>query len=303
MKNLSKYSMWLVLILAIGLFASGCGSQPFIDATDGDANGDIGYTDKIVVTWSWDGGLGDTLAAYVVLRATSPFGTFVPVSTPILKGQEEYVDNVPGDIAANTAYFYRVIPYTATEVAGDPSYINGGVAGDTTKTLHDCMRAWSYTDQCIHQHSNSFLPDPMPPVDITMYGTTGSFNTTLVLDTTYGLDAIATFTFTDYLETCTNSFTFDGVQSAPVSVPDYDGKLLGLLTWTDNGGSCDGWTLYDLDIVDKQSVGGVYYAGDGASVVECHQYAGDLMTPGESCPCDNCDCCPPSGTICPWPAP
>jgi len=299
--------MWLVMILAIGLFASGCAENPYIDATDGAANGDVGYPDQIVVTWVWDGGLGDTVDSYKLYRATSPFSTAIWTSvstTPIPLGSEEWIDHVPTQIEAGKAYFYKVTPYVGT-TAGLTSYVNGGVAGDTTETLHDCMRAWSYTDQCIHQHSNSFLPDPMPPVDITMYGTTGSFNTTLVLDTTYGLDAIATFTFTDYLETCTNSFTFDGIQSAPVSVPDYDGKLLGLLTWTDNVGSCDGWTLYDLDIENKQSVGGVYYAGDGSAtepdtVVECLPYTGDLMTPGESCPCDDCDCCPP-GTDCPWP--
>ena len=323
MKNLSKYSIWLVMILAIGLFASGC-ANPWIAATDGELDPDYdgsNYDTVIEVSWDWDvdaaGQPWKDVAYYILEYGPSPEGPWTEV---LVTGATTYTDNV----STGTVRFYRVTPYDSDDTPGKTSHVNGGMAGDSgvTAGLKTCMTSWGYCDQCIHQHVNSFLPDPGIEEDETWHGDTGTLHTTLAPDFAFGLGGLATFDFDNYKEICTNNFTFHGVQLAPVSVPSYDGRLLGSLEFTDNNGAgaCSGCILYDLEVVKKQSAGGNYYINSGECNVtsgwECHNYLPDLprtpgyVTPGESCPCLDCDCCaeyttdtPPVEIICPWPEP
>ncbi|MEA3224292.1 MAG: hypothetical protein U9P49_14155 [Thermodesulfobacteriota bacterium] len=312
MKNLSKYSMWLVMILAIGLFANGCGGSPGIYATDGVLDPENPSNTQIVVTWTWDGGLGDSLAAYVLERATSPYGPFTAVTTALIpKGSETWTDTVGGDIVADTAYFYRVTPYTAENAAGTTSYVNGGMAGDTGQPtdLRDCGVLWSRADQCYHENVNKRIPAPSPPEFEEWNGSiTGSTDGGIVLSTTYGLEAVATFNFYDHLldgtpsspgyeDQCTNGFAMLGQQVAPLKVADFSGRLTGLVEFIETAGDCDGYVLYDLEVMQKQSVGGNYYLSSDGITWYCYNYAPDFVT--IDCTCDTCtgetatgeDCC------------
>jgi hypothetical protein len=254
------YKLFLLLIMAVGLVMIGCGGNPVpkIDATDGDSA-------DIVVTWSNCG--GKKTSSYEVFRATDPTGSFTSIGTT---ATESYTDTAPG--SAN-AFFYQVQADDADTKCGvalDNFYpiVDGGYAtGWTPSTAfrHCFSSAWQKANSCIHDLTNLCTPDPLPGMDDLYIGTSGSMRVTFNLDVGSETMAAVPFDFQGYSAACTNGVSMDGMQSAVVNVSTYDGFMLGLTEY-DDGGSCAGWVLYNIDVDNRQTAGGMHYYGSGSTV-------------------------------------
>ena len=282
MKNLSKYSIWLVFILAIGLFASGCAESPFIDASDGDE------ASQIVIEWSWAGD-GD----YTLKRAPTPLPT--ETWTTVYTGSDTTFNDTSA--STDTIYFYKVIRN------GIPSWPDGGYYGtvtildeNDTNPLVAKMKLWERTNGCLHFYTNKLHLDPASelPIHDIIDGSTGGkmyLDMTLVAQST--LDAVAEFTFDnfkDYCSTCNECsliYTMNGYQYAPVDVVDYNGHLWGHVDWV------NGWQVYENVVVNKNTEGGHWYVGDTANGKARINYP--IQTEGVcEDECDSANCCPPT---------
>jgi len=297
MKNLLKFSIWLVVILAIGLFASGCAETPWIDADDGVS------TDTIVVEW---GGTG--MKTVTLYKTTGcPIGTSTVWANLGDDLTSPYTDDTftPGETGGNVTFYKAHSDDAFAEFGFDPhdgGFTKGTVTEGTTQNYGAFLTSMSDADQCIHEHINSCYPDPQgdPGLgsSITWYGAddtmelpgaggeaTASFNQV-------GAGALAVFAFDNLLETCTNGTVFNGYQIAPVSLPDYAGFLSGTIIFNNPAVAGGGWINYGLTVMNKQANGGGWY-------VSAYPYTSGVeywdWVPHEiPCPCSiDCDCCPP----------
>jgi len=266
MKNLSKYSIWPVLILAIGLFASGCAESPMIEATDGTVSSGI------VIEWVWPGD------SYTLKRAISPLPS--DTWTDVYTGTDTTFNDATA--LTDTIYFYKVVGDTT-------SWPNGGYYGtvpiDPEGALLEKFKLWERANGCIHNYTNVLHPDPASelPIHDPITGSTGTMLLDMALVAQDSLDAVAEFTYTNYLDTCTNTYTMSGYQYAPVDVANYDGIFRGYVDWG------NGWAVYECEITNKDTTGGHWYAGDSSGVELFNYPVQEEGTCEEDC---DASCCP-----------
>ncbi|MEA3223473.1 MAG: hypothetical protein U9P49_09980 [Thermodesulfobacteriota bacterium] len=280
MKNLSKYSIWLVLMLAIGLFASGCAESPFIDASDGEESG------QILIEWCWAGD-GD----YTLKRAETPLPD--DTWTEVYSGSETTFTDT--DALTDTIYFYKVFRGSTA------SWPDGGYYGTvtildkySTNPLVAKIKLWERTNGCLHFYTNKLHPNPADdfPIDDTIVGSDGgSMDLEMALVAQDTLDAVAEFTFNSFKDYCSSSnedpttYTMNGYQYAPVDVANYDGYLWGHVDWG------NGWQVYENVVVNKNTEGGHWYVGDTANGKARINYP--IQTEGVcEDECDSEHCCP-----------
>jgi len=275
----------LMVMVAFGLvfLGSGCAKPNAITADDLKAG------TSITITWVWQGMQTKVKPDhYILFRATNPLPTAMGTTwTQVYAGKTaSYTDN----IGASTVYFYKVQAFPKTGSGSDLSWPEGGstsgISVNPTGTLRDTLLAWERAGTCIHTYVETVLyPNPTPPLEGHINGTTGTLDMTLKLDTSSGLDALAIFDFDNFKYSCTNDVTMTGKQIVPLSIPSFDGFIKGWMSYS--GG---GWQAFYVEVVNKTSSGGHWYMSDGATVA----YFDESVVHTEGCTCDiDPDfCCP-----------
>jgi hypothetical protein len=269
-----KKALLLMVLLAFGLMFSGCAAPPDITADD------MKSASKIVVSWTWTGGL-DEPDSYKVWRASTPLANDSGWSAaPIYQGSDTtYTDTA---VSASTVYFYKVQAFKGL-TEGTKSWPEGGSTTGIPKNPTDdqltTLQTWEKAGTCIHTHVETYLyPDVVPPDTEHLDGTTGG---DLYIDfawITLPTLALATFDFVDFQDTCTNGLKLNGTQYAPVSIPSFNGLLRGYLDY-----GADGWEAFNITVKNKNSAGGQWYIKKGANPVAYFDYK---KAPTQGCTCD-----------------
>lgn len=264
------YKLFLLLIMSVGLVMVGCGGSvsPTLDATDGTA---------ATVTISW-ANCGD--GPFTVTKDADPEGSF---ATSVGTTPDETIDDTsPG----TGPVFYKV---SGCEFEG-VDLVDGGFASGWTSpgALETCFDSIQEANGCIHDRGNICWPDPASLLNSTVTypgGTSGDMDITFNLEVGGdGAWAVAVFDFDNLADTCTNDVVMNGKQIAPVTVSDYDGWMNGSTTFS-GGAGCGGndtLLLYNVQVVNKDTVSGNYYLKNAGNI----EYF--IHEPGSGAPGDNC---------------
>ena len=283
-----KKALVLMVLLAFGLMFSGCAAPPDITAEDLKA----GTTIK--VEWTWPGAQTVvTPAKYKVWSASTPLPG--DVWTQVYGGATGGTATTFNDtIGAGVVRFYKVQAFAADGTPSDVSWPEGGsTAGIPVNPIGDVatLKTWENAGTCLHTHVETYLyPDVLPPDSKHLGGTAGG---TLDIDFAWITSpslALATFVFADFQDTCTNGLKLNGTQSAPVSIPSFDGLLRGYLDY-----GAAGWQAFNIIVKNKNSTGGSWYIKVGANSIAYVDYS-QASTSG-------CTCTIPANTCCEFPPP
>ena len=284
---------WLVLMVmvTVGLMflGAGCAKPNSIEASDQTPG------TSITVTWVWVGsaGSGGNVVKpdhYLIFRSDNAISGFTQIANV---KKSPYSDTAAG---ASKIWFYKVQAIPKTGGGSDLSWAEGGSTSGSLVNDADVgekVAAWEKDGNCIHWWTEKYYgATPTPPIHDNWAGDTGNLKLDMFVDTSSGLDAVADFEFQSiaghgYSSTCTNDRELVGLQHGVVSVPGYDGTLRGSIAFE------DGWINYHLEVTDKHSSGGHFYAYDADTAKT--SWVDLSYAPWGAC-VDRCDdttnCCP-----------
>ena len=283
---------WLVLMVMVALglmfLGAGCAKPNSIEASDQTPGTSIN------LQWVWVGSGANVVKPdhYLIFRCASAIGTFTQIANV---KKSPYPDTAAG---ASKIWFYKVQAIPKTGSGSDLSWAEGGSTSGSLVNDVDVrakVGAWEKDGNCIHWWTEKHYgpnPVPVPPIDDTFPGDTGSLRCHMFVDASAGLDGVADFEFQEiaghgYSSTCTNDREIVGLQHGVVGIPSYDGFLRGSIAFE------DGWINYHLEVTDKHSSGGHFYAYDADTAKT--SWVDLSYAPWGAC-VDRCDdttnCCP-----------